>query len=352
MIVNNTNSTLLTKSFNQAINSLTEREQFVIDKRIGLSWDFLTLQEIWNTFEPNVTRERVRQIEESWITKIGQNTNIAIIEKIQKLSIAFLELNHWVSSKDVLLNQLITDLNLNNETNKWMIDTIIQWTKNIKKSKQTFWCKIYYFLDNINKSDISTIHKTTLTILNKQKKILKKQHLYEMISKKLMNYKTFSLQFINSVLTFYNDIVIWENEMIGLAKWKILNPKTLKDKAMYVLKRDKVPLHFVEITNRVIEMIKKPVKVNTIHNELIRNEDFVLIWRWIYALKEWWFTNGTVMDVITSILKEKWWAMNTEEITKKVLNVRNVKASTIYMNLQNKNIIQRVWRNFYQLKDS
>jgi DNA-directed RNA polymerase sigma subunit (sigma70/sigma32) len=37
MIVNNTNSTLLTKSFNQAINSLTEREQFVIDKRIGLS---------------------------------------------------------------------------------------------------------------------------------------------------------------------------------------------------------------------------------------------------------------------------------------------------------------------------
>jgi hypothetical protein len=65
--------------------------------------------------------------------------------------------------------------------------------------------------------------------------------------------------------------------MIGLAKWKILNPKTLKDKAMYVLKRDKVPLHFVEITNRVIEMIKKPVKVNTIHNELIRNEDFVLI---------------------------------------------------------------------------
>jgi hypothetical protein len=99
-------------------------------------------------------------------------------------------------------------------------------------------------------------------------------------------------------------------------------------------------------------MIKKPVKVNTIHNELIRNEDFVLIWRWIYALKEWWFTNGTVMDVITSILKEKWWAMNTEEITKKVLNVRNVKASTIYMNLQNKNIIQRVWRNFYQLKDS
>jgi hypothetical protein len=32
------------------------------------------------------------------------------------------------------------------------------------------------------------------------------------------------------------------------------------------------------------------------------------------------------------------------------LKVRNVKRTTIYMNLQNKKIIERVWRNFYQLK--
>jgi hypothetical protein len=34
--------------------------------------------------------------------------------------------------------------------------------------------------------------------------------------------------------------------------------------------------------------------------------------------------------------------MTTEEIIKEVLKVRNVKRTTIYMNLQNKKIIERV----------
>jgi hypothetical protein len=42
--------------------------------------------------------------------------------------------------------------------------------------------------------------------------------------------------------------------------------------------------------------------------------------------------------------------MNTEEITKEVLKTRNVKQTTIYMNLQNKWVIERVGRNYYQLK--
>jgi hypothetical protein len=34
------------------------------------------------------------------------------------------------------------------------------------------------------------------------------------------------------------------------------------------------------------------------------------------------------------------------------LKIRNVKRTTIYMNLQNKKVIERVWRNYYQLKSS
>lgn len=42
--------------------------------------------------------------------------------------------------------------------------------------------------------------------------------------------------------------------------------------------------------------------------------------------------------------------MTTEDIIKKVLKVRNVKKTTIYMNLQNKKAIERVGRNFYAAK--
>jgi hypothetical protein len=36
-------------------------------------------------------------------------------------------------------------------------------------------------------------------------------------------------------------------------------------------------MHFVDISNKIIELLEENVKVNTIHNELIRNDDFVLI---------------------------------------------------------------------------
>jgi hypothetical protein len=34
------------------------------------------------------------------------------------------------------------------------------------------------------------------------------------------------------------------------------------------------------------------------------------------------------------------------------MKVRKVKHSTIYMNLQNKKVIERVWRNYYKLKEN
>jgi hypothetical protein len=43
------------------------------------------------------------------------------------------------------------------------------------------------------------------------------------------------------------------------------------------MKKEKIPMHFVELSNRITEMLNKNVKVNTIHNELIRNDEFVLI---------------------------------------------------------------------------
>jgi DNA-directed RNA polymerase delta subunit len=159
-----------------------------------------------------------------------------------------------------------------------------------------------------------------------------------------------STTLVDSTLDIFEDIIKGEETLIGLTKWKILNPKTLKDKAIYIMKKEKVPMHFVDISNKITSYLGDIVKVNTIHNELIRNEEFVLIGRGIYALKEWGFKSGTVLDVIVEILKKNNGPMSTEGIVTKVLKVRNVKKTTIYMNLQNKKVIERVGRNFYQLK--
>jgi hypothetical protein len=48
------------------------------------------------------------------------------------------------------------------------------------------------------------------------------------------------------------------------------------------------------------------------------------------------------LDVISSILEKRNEPMSTEEIVKEVLKIRDVKETTIYMNLQNRQVIERV----------
>ena len=109
-------------------------------------------------------------------------------------------------------------------------------------------------------------------------------------------------------------------------------------------------MHFVALTNAIAEQFHECVKTATIHNELIRNEEFVLIGRGIYVLKEWGYEDGTVLDVVRKVLKKAGGPLSTDEIISGVLETRKVKASTVYMNLQNKKVIERVGRNLYQLK--
>jgi len=340
----------IVNSFSFILDSLSDKEKNVIERRVWLFTNRETLQWIGSSFSPWITRERVRQIEESWIKKIWRIIKSTILKNIQDSAYKYLEIHWWVIWKDKLNNLIIKDLKLENNINSWIIEAVIQSDPYTKKSKQKLNCKIYFTLPNADKETIEAVHKEAITILKKKKNVMNKVNLYEIIKENFKSKKELSLPYIDSILELFNDIVQWETDLIWLTKWKILNPKTLKDKSIYILKKEKVPMHFVDISNKITEMLGHTVKVNTIHNELIRNKEFVLIWRGIYALKEWWFVPWTVLDVIVNVLNKKWEAMTTEEISKEVLKTRNVKQTTIYMNLQNKKLIERVWRNYYQVK--
>jgi len=108
------------------------------------------------------------------------------------------------------------------------------------------------------------------------------------------------------------------------------------------MKKEKKPLHFVDLTNQISNHFGEAVKVATIHNELIRNNEFVLIGRGIYVLKDWGYKPGTVIDVIVDILAKSKNPLSTDDIIAKVLKTRKVKNSTVYMNLQNRKYVQRV----------
>lgn len=231
------------------------------------------------------------------------------------------------------------------------MDVLLQADFNLQRSKPQLGTNTYFHFPEVSKKFIETTHKEAVKILKKRGDIIETTVLYEMIKINLFaQFGKIEPIAIDSVMDIYLDLVKGEEKFIGLEKWKILNPSTLKDKAIYVLKKNKEPMHFLDIANAITEHFGEPVKISTIHNELIRNEEFVLIGRGIYVLKEWGYKDGTVLDVILDIFKKAATPLSTEEITARVLKTRQVKTTTIYMNLQNKKFIERVGRNLYQAK--
>ena len=107
------------------------------------------------------------------------------------------------------------------------------------------------------------------------------------------------------------------------------------------LKREGKPLHFLKTAQSIGEQItKRPVHAQTVHNELIKDNRFVLVGRGLYALNEWGYQPGIVRDVIKAVLA-KHGPLSKDELIKKVLQERHVKENTILINLQNKDHFQK-----------
>ncbi|MEK7578922.1 MAG: sigma factor-like helix-turn-helix DNA-binding protein [Patescibacteria group bacterium] len=125
-----------------------------------------------------------------------------------------------------------------------------------------------------------------------------------------------------------NDLGEW-----GPSASPSITPKGIRDYAYLAIRNHGSPLHFTEVAKRIEELFDKKAHVATAHNELIKDERFVLVGRGLYALSEWGYVEGVVRDVIRKILKEHG-ALTKEEVIEKVLKERYVKPNTILVNLQ------------------
>jgi hypothetical protein len=157
---------------------------------------------------------------------------------------------------------------------------------------------------------------------------------------------------IRAVIALAKNIIRTEEGHLGLSHWREINPKSIRDKTYYILRKHSKPLHFNEIAEHIenLDQNKKSVTKQAVHNELIRDERFVLIGRGIYALKEWGYKDGIVEEVIEEILVSADRPLHKDEIIKEVKKRRIVKETTILLNLQ-KDRFLRVARATYTIKN-
>ncbi len=184
--------------------------------------------------------------------------------------------------------------------------------------------------------------------LNKQNRPLLSSEVFNIV---YLKHKDIPEKFIQNVLDISKNISENIFGEIGLSDWPEINPRGVRDKAYLVLKRESEPRHFNGITDLInkVNFSSRQAFPQTVHNELIKDERFVLVGRGTYALREWGYEPGIVKEVIVKILSEAKKPLTKDEIVSAVLKKRQVRPNTVIINLQNNKEFQRLDNGRYAL---
>ena len=332
---------------------LTGKEREVITKRFSLNnKPRQTLEKIGQHF--SVTRERIRQIEKIALNKLKRTVNNTKLKNINEISLEILDKFGGVLKETKLISEIINAMYLlESPIDPHIVRLSLNINNNITKSEKSNLTEAFWRLNHIELKLVKETIDRSLKFLSKAKDVIEPEKISAEI-KKQMDGKDITITpiLISSILDVDNRIKKTENGF-GLMSWRHINPKSIRDKAYIILKKNKKPLHFVSIANQIINagFDKKVVTTQAVHNELIRDEQFVLVGRGLYALKEWGYKKGTVADVIQNLLKKKS-PLTKQEIIHGVLKQRQVKKGTISLNLQKNSQFVRVGRAVYNLDES
>lgn len=316
-----------------------DRDREVLRRRGGINLPAQTLEEIGQDL--NITRERVRQIEKAALTKLQDQNDVnnefagAILPLIDKKGglIALDTILEAIEAQEDVRPHAIFLIKINPE--------LIYVEKNDNHTILVASAEIF------NETKIKKLHEELVAAIKSASKPSK----FEVISKLIDG--PHSNETLEELAKSSNHIGELDG-LWGLNIWPEVNPKSIRDKIYLVLKRAGRPMHFSDIADKISGLAANPKRVTTqaVHNELIKDKRFVLIGRGIYALEEWGYRSGTVADIIEEVLKEEAGPLSKDEIVKRVLARRQVKTTTIVLNLQEKPQFKRVEKGVYTLANS
>lgn len=139
----------------------------------------------------------------------------------------------------------------------------------------------------------------------------------------------------------------------GLRDWPEISPNTVRDKIYLVLKKKGAPLHFEDIAKHINKagFDAQVALAPTVHNELIKDERFVLVGRGMYGLREHGYEPGTAREVIARVLKGEG-PLRAADVVTAVNRQRFFKSNTILINLQNRNHFERMPDGRYRVREA
>ncbi|MEK7621608.1 MAG: sigma factor-like helix-turn-helix DNA-binding protein [Patescibacteria group bacterium] len=309
--------------------SLPERAQDIMKRRYGLEeGEGETLEAIGKRY--GITRERVRQIEEFSLRAIRKSSAFSVTQEVfAELEASLHEYGGIVHERE-FLNHLDKNLAVQNNLHfllvlgdaftrlkeddhfhhRWLVDETL--ANRVHESLQQV-------TEALTDTDLLSERDMVLRLLVALKEPTGDSQLAEKARRWLSISKRLGISPVGE----------W-----GLATSPSVRVRGVRDYAFLVLRQQGSPMHFTEVAKAINTIFSRRANPATCHNELIKDQRFVLVGRGIYALTEWGYAPGIVRDVIQNIIKEHG-PLTEAEVLARVLKERYVKPNTVLVNLKN-----------------
>ncbi len=349
-------------------SELPSREKDVLIRRNQLLQELSkkeTLKEIGDEY--NITRERVRQIENEGVKKLlkALESEKDLLKLISDDVSVYLDRNGGAVLEDHLIENFVEQLDLQDYNQNAVLFILDQLVDIVEKNSENSDFYSHWVKANLDTDHIMELVESLASYLDEKKKPHSSEDImsfltsHDLVKSKMNHYDSFLQSHddleLSNLLQNYLNLSKKVNKNIldqwGLSNWPEIRPKKLSDKIFLIFQNYKKPLHFTNVADQINEagFDKKKICAATVHNELIANKDYTLVGRGIYALKDWGYEKGTVADVIEKILTESG-PMEKDAIYEQVLKQRVVNKSTIYLSLINKEKFIKVENGKFGLK--
>jgi DNA-directed RNA polymerase delta subunit len=332
--------------FEQLIEHLSNRSQDIVRERFGsVDGRAKTLEEIGKKYR--ITRERVRQIIRSALREI-QSHGKDTLRKAKDAIEATLRSKSGIMSEE----DLIKSLEQGNAREVAALRFFLECLMKERLIKESVRMRRSYALKDFSMNEWKEALDNIIYVLMQNKEAIDTVLLFEKFSQKHSS-PTMTMNKFVDFIAVSKEVKYNAFGKCGLASWSDISPKGTREKAYLVMKSLHKPLHFRDITalidlHGLSKNGSKKTHPQTVHNELIKDARFILVGRGIYALSEWGYAQGTVREVVGEVLRKNETPMKRIDIIKQVLALRQVKKSTVVINLNT--FFAKVGKDAYTLK--
>ena len=332
------------EQIDKALQALTKQQREIIVLRFGLDGKKKrVLQEIAD--DHMLTRERIRQIQKKAIEQLR------IDPCMKDLAAAITRLDDALRSCGGAANEetvcAVCDAGSRAEQN--YIHLLLTVGGNFHLSPETDTIEKYWYVDKKSKNRVDTVLEGIHRKFEENKDVL--------VNEKRLN------EIYHEVAGEHKDnipnraTIVKLSRRLGsssLGEWGIkehpeIALSSLSGYIRSVLRDAGEPLHFREIAKRVGNLKNSEYcNVYSCHNELVRQKEFILVGRGLYALDGMGYRSGTIADIICIGIKENG-PMTRDEIIDFVNKERYVKRQSIILTLGKKDLFSKDRENKYIL---